>query len=134
MINGSIFMTYDQNVAMQFVTSNPQNNIIVCISGACNEYPQFIQNTNAMIASILTPTYDICMAEYNGDMNLYCALYYEHLLKKECMDYIAAMLKAITIGKNIMLYLTPDEASLSYSSVFRAFMLQTFGKIGRAHV
>lgn len=120
-------MTTDHNFAINFVRNNPANNIVVCISQNVTNYPQFIQDTGAMIASILTPPYEAFMLEVSGDMNGFCAAYYNHLAKRECTEYIAALLKAITMGKNILLYLTPEEAQTSYSATLRAYMLQTYG-------
>lgn len=127
MINGSIYMTCDRNLAMQFIANNPQQNVIVCISQNVQQDPQFLQSTGALLASVLTPPYEAFMMEVQGDANGFAAVYYEHLNKKECAEYIASILKAITIGKNIMLYMTPDEYQTSYASMFRAYMLQTFG-------
>lgn len=127
MINGSIYFTSDMNMVYDFIRNDPQNNIVIAISQNVDQ--MFVQQTGCLVASILTPSYNCFMYEVNNDMDGFCAEYYSQLNRKECMDYIAAMLKALTIGKNIMLYTTPDEAGTNYVNVFRAYMAQTFGVI-----
>ena len=127
MITGSLYFTSDINMIYSFIQSDPNNNIIVAISQNIDQ--QFIMQTGALHASILTPNYDCFMYEVNGNMDEFCAAYYNHLNKKECMDYIAAILKALTMGKNIILYATPEEAETNYISVFKAYLAQTFGII-----
>ena len=125
MITGTLYFTSDTNVVFDFVRQDPQNNVVVAISQ--NVDPQFVNQCGALVASILTPTYECFMHEVNNDMDGFCTMYYEHLNRKECMDYIASILKALTVGKNNILYATPDEAQTNYVNVFKAYLAQTFG-------
>lgn len=125
MIRGSLYFTNDTNVIYDFIRNDPNNNIIVAISQNIDQ--RIVMQTGALVASVLTPNYECFMYEVNGNLDAFCSAYYEYLNRKECMDYIAAILKALTIGKNIMLYATPEESETNYISVFRAYLAQTFG-------
>ena len=127
MINGSIYLTCDKTVAMNFVAADPQNNIIICISQNVLQDQMFLQSTGALVANILTPSYDAFMMSVSGNQEGFAALYYDQLNRKECMEYIAVMLKAVSIGKNIILYLDPEEMQTEYPNMFRAYMAQKFG-------
>lgn len=126
-ITGTIYLTNDKNIASNFVMSNPTNNIVVCISQNALQDQLFIQNTGALIANVLTPPYECFMREVNGDKDGFIESYYAHLSRPECSEYIAAILKALVVGKNIMLYQTPDESETSYADIFRTYMLQLYG-------
>lgn len=124
MLRGTIHITTDQNEALQMSLNNGK---IVCISNEFNNYPEFVNATGACIGSILTPPYECLSYEIDGDLIAFKQSYLNYLNTKECINFIAVMLRSVYNGTNIVLYLTPDEATMAYSRVLLEYLFGSFG-------
>lgn len=118
---GQLQITNDIN----YVINNSNNYTIMCFSVETQNNVQFMQAIDPINAIILTPPYEVVMSP---DINSYTSAYYNYLSNdKDAAEMIALMLKAISLGKNILLYLTPDESQLEYSNIFIQYMYSIFG-------
>lgn len=119
MLKGSIYITTDINVLRQMM---PTNKIVIV-----GEPDQaLVQSTNALVASVLLPPYNCMMAKMDNDINQFTMLYYNHLMSNEVSNFIAAIIRALYNGTNILLYSTQDEFSL-YFEQFYNFMIANYG-------
>lgn len=119
MLKGSIYITTDINVLRQMMSTNK-----IVIVGEPDQ--ALVQSTNALVASVLLPPYNCMMAKMDNDINQFTMLYYNHLMSNEVSNFIAAIIRALYNGTNILLYSTQDEFSL-YFEQFYNFMIANYG-------
>lgn len=118
---GQLQITNDLN----YVMNNINNCTVMCFSIETQQNLQFMQSIDPINAIILTPPYETVMC---SDINSYIATYFSYLdTNKDAAEMIALILKAVSLGKNILLYLTPDESQLEYSNLFIQYMYSRFG-------
>lgn len=119
MLKGSIYITTDINVVRQMLSTNK-----IVIIGEPDQI--LVQSTNALVASVLLPPYNCMMAKMDNDISQFTTLYYNHLMSNEVSNFIAALIRALYNGTNILLYSTQDEFSL-YFEQFYNFMISNYG-------
>lgn len=119
MLKGSIYITTDINVVRQMMSTNK-----IVIVGEPDQL--LVQSTNALVASVLLPPYNCMMAKMDNDIQQFTMLYYNHLMSNEVSNFIAALIRALYNGTNILLYSTQDEFSL-YFDQFYNFMISNYG-------
>lgn len=119
MFRGSIYVTTDINVVRQMMTTNK-----IVIIGEPDQ--ALVQSTNALVASVLMPPYHCMMARMDGDMQSFVMAYNNHLSSIECSNFIAALLRAIYNGTNILLYSTQDEFSLYFEQLYN-YLVMNYG-------
>jgi len=119
MFKGTLFITTDVNILQQLVYNNK-----VIIIGEPD--PAMINALNAVVGSILLPPYLAMMAQMDGNINEFYNQYYLHLYTKEPQEFIATILKALTLGKNIVMYCTEDEFKLCGQFLLQ-FLQKDFG-------
>lgn len=119
MLKGSIYITTDINVVRQMLSTNK-----IVIIGEPDQV--LVQSTNALVASVLLPPYNCMMAKMDNDIQQFTTLYYNHLMTNEVSNFIAAIIRALYNGTNILLYSTQDEFSL-YFEQFYNFMITNYG-------
>lgn len=124
MLRGIMYITTDQNEALNMALNNGK---VVCISNEFKNYPEFVNATNACIGSILTPPYESVTYDIDGNYQAFEQSYFNYLNSKECINFIAVMFRAMYNGSNIILYLTPDEAQMSYAGALLKFLFISFG-------
>lgn len=122
-MNGTIYLSTDWSFCINKATSH----IIVCASTDVNNNPGFIQATGAIVASVLVPPYEACMAKMNGDEVTFENLYASYLSVGEPCQIIGLLLKSMYLGKNIILYCSKDEFEVGYIQVFMKYVWANFG-------
>ena len=122
-MTGTIYLSTDQNFCINMATSH----IIVCVSGETQSYPQFIQMVDPIIASVLIPPYEACMAQMNGDMESFNMIYRSYLSSGESFKLLGLLLKSLYLGKNIIIYCTNDEMQMGYMQSFIQYLYDSFG-------
>ena len=55
--------------------------------------------------------------------------YSDYLNSDEISSFITAIFKALTVGTNIILYLSPDEAKMRYAEIFMMYLANNRGII-----
>jgi hypothetical protein len=84
---------------------------------------------NALKATVLLPPYDAVMAEMDNNIEAFSAIYTQHLFQKAPSYMMAAIIKALMCGSNILLYLTVDEAEMLYSKFLLNHLRVNYGII-----
>lgn len=101
MITGQLMMTCNLESARNAQLNN-------CVVVALVEDQNFIRSINAKSGSILLPPYECVCAEMDRSMEVFYQLYNAHLNSYEANSFIAAILQALRLGKNIVFYVTPE--------------------------
>ena len=123
MLKGSIYIVNDMNTAMECSLTHT----IICVSGETHNYPDFIQATNANIASILLPSYEAMMMEMDGNIEGFKLAYYTHLSQNESFTFMSIILRALYNGRNIIFYLTKEESEMLYIKALAQYFFDYFG-------
>lgn len=125
MLKGTIYVTDDINMAMNLAPTHT----IICVSGETHNYQEFINVTNASVASVLLPPYEAVMQELDGNLMAFKDIYYTYLSTNEPHQIIALILRALFNGKNILLYCTKDESKMNYMKFLLMYLYENFGII-----
>ena len=124
MLKGNILLSSNVDDVMKLAT----NHLVICISGETHNYKQMIDVIGATEASILMPPYEALVAELDGDMKLFESLYFTHLSTlKIATTFIALIVRALFDGKNVLLYLTPEESKMAYIQFFLIYFKKYLG-------
>lgn len=118
---GQLQLTNDIN----YVMMNSNVCTVICFSLEAETNLQFMQSIDPISAPILLPPYEVIMSL---DMNSYQSGYFNYLASnKEAAEMIALILKAMALGNNVVLYVTPDESQLPYAEIFKQYIYSNFG-------
>lgn len=101
MLQGQLMMTCDLNSARNAQLNN-------CILVALLEDQNFIRSINAKSGSILLPSYKCMCAQMDMNLEAFYQLYNEHLNSYEANSFIAALIQALRLGNNMVLYITEE--------------------------
>lgn len=118
MINGSIYLISDLN------NINYLNNTKLVFIGEPS--PSLVQQYNGVVGSILLPPYQSLDHRLNNNIQAFNYEYFNYLSTKEPMSFIAAIVKALCNGINLLVYSNKDELDLYFQS-FNIFMSSNFG-------
>lgn len=119
MFKGTLYMTTDINMVQQMMTTSK-----VVIIG--EPEPGVVQATGAVVGSVLLPPYQAMMARMDNDMQSFCNIYNDHLFKKESVNFLTVIFRALYNGTNILLYSTQDEYSLYFQDLYN-HVLNNYG-------
>lgn len=112
------------------ITTNPNDindsimrgaKVIAVCDNAGDKYPGTIP------ASLLLPPYEAISFILDQDMMHFMESYQRHLSKVEVMTYLLAIVTAMMSGKEIVVFIEPNEFADSIISGFNMFMSTTFG-------
>ena len=92
----------------------------------CDE-KQDVPGVEIIPASILLPPYESVMAELDDQKDVAAQIYIEYLCQKEPDMFIAAIMAALLRGVNILVYLGPDEANMSFIGTLTQFLWNMYG-------
>ena len=123
MFKGDICIIDDQKLASD-LSFNPQIKVIAMVDNA-KDY--FGEGTNVLAMPILLPPYIANEAENMGDTSAFWNLYWQHLADPNTDQYITLLLTGMYKGFNIVLYVSPDEECLTFTSAFLKYMQDNFG-------
>lgn len=120
---GNVFYSNDFNELM----FAQQNNIrVVVLDDDRDRYKRF----GCYPMGILLPPFDALDAELNGDFVGAKQIYFAHLQSQYCSEAFAAIFTALYAGKDLMFYISSDEArNLEFSKSFLEFLANVFGVI-----
>ena len=108
--------------------ANSSGNMVLFMSLEMAKIENLIQITNGIEVSILVPPYEALSEEVNNNLLGFNAIYFQHLATNPiAQKIIALILKSLIVGKNVIIYLTPGEAEMWYSSSFIEFMRTAYG-------
>lgn len=124
MFNGVIYLTCDDRLFMESIANGYAG---VIISGNIPNNHPLVTTTGASIGSLLLPPPTASMAEVDGDVQRYINIYREHLYQQNQMEFISALLAGIYKGRNIIIYMTPEEFQMSFPITLLQFFTDTFG-------
>lgn len=119
----SIYVTTSQEMCIQRCIDNT----IICISGETGNEQQFVTSTNAAVMSALLPPYEATMLRFNGDLIGFYNMYQGYLMTDVPSKLIACILSCLYIGRNILIYLTPDEYEVGYMDALKVYFQNRFG-------
>lgn len=114
----------------------------IYISNSISDISQGIANNYTIIALVdngdeyryiscvvmgnLLPPYESLSAEIDGDMQAAAQIYYQYLIGK--IPVISNIIAAMYKGKNILLFVPPDESmNFNFVNVFMMFFAEVFG-------
>lgn len=123
----SLNIISNQELAMNLLYNDPSNTLVIVASSNVNELQPFIQCTGGLVGSILTPSYDAFMCEIEGNMDGFYKIYFDQLNSEDCISFIAVLFKGVATGKNIYLYITPDEMAHQYPTALATYFANFFG-------
>lgn len=86
--------------------------------------PSILDITGGNMATLLYPPYAAFEASTIEDFN---SMYYEYLHGPDQMDLFAVLLRALQLGKNIILYQSHQDGELRYMEVLLDTMYRLFG-------
>ena len=124
MINmaGQLYLTANRNDAINTASFSK-----ILVIGEFSNDPQFNMMVNASSASIFLPPYEAACAECDGNLPAFENLYSAYLNSHDVVEMILVIIRALIMGKNITLYLSPDEASTAYSKVLLNHLFINYG-------
>lgn len=122
MFKGDITITTDTNLAIN-LTYNPTYKVMALMDDA---KPIFGDLPVHALAPLLPP-YIANEAENMGDISSFWELYWKHLATPDAESYISILLFALYKGYNILLYVNPDEESLTFIDAFLKFVQDFYG-------
>ena len=119
MIKGTMYVVTDVNLLPNLM---PTSRIVII----GEPDPMLVNQTNAVVGSILMPPY-MAMTNYvNGDMQTFGMEYYNHLGKQESTEFIAVLIRALYNGVNITIYITKDEYDM-YFKLLAEYICNVYG-------
>lgn len=103
---------------------NP-NALKVCI-GDCSDR-EFIASFNGVPASLYNPPFEAITAFAEGDRERFRSLYFHYLNTNDSVkEFTIAIIRSILMGKEIILYLDPNEYNMFFD-VLAAYFTASFG-------
>ena len=121
-ITGQLMMSCDINSIRNAQLNN-------CVVVALCEDQNFIRSINAKSGSVLLPPYECVCAERDNSIEAFYQLYNEYLNQYEANSFIAAILQALKLGNNLVLYITPEMAENFEFPRALCIYFQSFGII-----
>lgn len=119
MIKGSLYITNDFNVTLSSMIRSK-----VIVIGERNDQ---LEGLGAIGGELFLPPYNASMAELNGDNMGFARIYTDYLMQPEPQKFIAAIVKALLNGVNILFYLTKDESEMTYSKILCQTLTNYYG-------
>lgn len=123
LLKGTLYITNDMNVIRNVMTTHK-----IVVIGDKEENINVLSIPGTVPGSILLPPYEAAMAQLDNNVEVFGQIYYSYLSSPDVQGFIAAILKALEYGINIVLYLSPNESQMLYSKVFMEYM-KSFGII-----
>lgn len=124
LFKGQLAATYDPNM-VQYIAAEPNSKIIFLGDPVGNE--EQIRYYHMITASPLVPDYSVLEADINGNEAEFIARYNAYLSSDQASMYLATIMAALIVGKNILLYFPPDIQGLKYPDALLNFILQAYG-------
>ena len=89
--------------------------------------PRGYQEYGIVTLGVLLPPADAICAEIDGNYELAERMYYDYL-NTQCSQVLGMILAALYAGKNLMLFLPPDESmNFKFINIFAQYFASTFG-------
>lgn len=121
-IKGNIYITTDINLIMS-IADDVNNPTEIVFIGEPDQ--NLVKRIRGIIGSVILPSYNTVRAILDNNPN-FVNMYKKDLSQEYPMTFLATIIKALIMGKNILLYMTKDEHEM-YFSVLQSFILETFG-------
>ena len=120
---GNLYLTCDPNKLAQIIQTD-MNTKIIAVSDTVD--PNLMRTFNMVGASILVPPYQIMMMYAEGDLNNFRMGYISYLQEGPAAEYIAAILKAVISGINMVLYAPQDDIG-AFGEPLQLYFGEMFG-------
>jgi len=122
LFNGSIFVTTDLNV----VRNNFTTSKVVVIGDNQPSNQELVTSVGGVLASVLLPPYQSMEAYLDNRKEDFINLYYAYLFSRETLALLAALVRAIMNGTNILIYINADEYNMYFEALYN-FIAINFG-------
>ena len=122
LFKGDITITEDTNLALN-LSYNPSFRVLALMDDAKSVFGE----ANVYAVPILLPPYVANEAENLGDLQSFWNLYWQHLSTPDAESYFSLIMTGLYKGFNILLYVNPDEDSLSFVNAFLKFVQDYYG-------
>ena len=122
MFRGDIAITDEFELA-QNMSYNQQTKVIALVDNAA----EYFGNAQVFAMPILLPPYAALEQENIGNVSAFWELYYRHLASPDADSCLALMCAAMYNGFNILLYVSPDEECLTFTSALLKYMQDNYG-------
>lgn len=116
--------TYYSNDINELMRAQSMGIKVIVLDDDAPEYKRL----GCIVLSVLLPPFSSIEAELNGDMQSATNLYLQYLSEETCTEAFATICTALYKGKDIMFFVSPDEArNLNYAYTLMNFMYNVFG-------
>ena len=122
-IRGTLYITTDMNVVMSNLMTSRTIVIGDIQPSVYKQYPQLISG------SCILPSYHLASLLLDNRYEEFDRAYSDYLNSDEISSFITAIFKALTVGTNIILYLSLDEAKMRYAEIFMMYLANNRGII-----
>jgi hypothetical protein len=102
---------------------DPKTKVIALVDNAA----EYFSNEQVFTMPILLPPYAALEQENIGNINGFWELYYKHLASPDADSCLALICTAMYSGFNILLYVSPDEECLTFTSALLKYMQDNYG-------
>ena len=125
LLKGEIASTFDLDL-VDIISKESQDIKIVFVGDSCG-YENYIRYYRMILASPLAPDYRLLEIDINGTKEEFVNEYYRYLFSEESKMYIATILMASILGKNILLYFPKETIGLNFPTVLLDHLFKVYG-------
>lgn len=125
LLKGEIASTFDLDL-VDIISKESQDIKIVFVGDSCG-YENYIRYYRMILASPLAPDYRLLEIDINGTKEEFVNEYYRYLFSEESKMYIATLLMASILGKNILLYFPKETIGLNFPIVLLDHLFKVYG-------
>lgn len=125
LLKGEIASTFDLDL-VDIISKESKDIKIVFVGDSCG-YENYIRYYRMILASPLAPDYRLLEIDINGTKEEFVNEYYRYLFSEESKMYIATLLMASILGKNILLYFPKETIGLNFPIVLLDHLFKVYG-------
>lgn len=125
LLKGEIASTFDLDLVDIISKENPEIKIVF-VGDSCG-YENYIRYYRMILASPLAPDYRLLEIDVNGTKEEFANEYFRYLLSEESKMYIATLIMASILGKNILLFFPKETIGLNFHMVLLDHLYMVYG-------